>query len=235
MEKVTKIRNKWNNKRWKFSLICVKVLGECFRCAFKFHFTHRLHPQIWEEYLSVLFLMNHVYEWRFCESYLWRTRLRYRNEDELITARWFSRARVNPRELLRADPKDRFSTLFREVSREQKGVARLIAGCCSVESGKRRRLVRRTRRGESKREGREARESERVNVSDDDGDDDDNDNGDGLASRLHRRPPFLQRCFYCRASLPRRGFSSRSRNTRKRKMQSPVTYATTPNCLRRSR
>jgi len=80
---------------------------------------------------------------------------------------------------------DRFATIFcssfTSLEREQKGVARLIAGCCSVESGKRRRLARRTRdgeradgkrdeRNERKRVGRrkrgEERERERVNVSD---------------------------------------------------------------------
>jgi len=88
-----------------------------------------------------------------------------------IEKNWALRARIDS---------PQFSAALSRVSREQKGVARLIAGCCSVESGKRRRLARRTRdgeradgkrdeRNERKRVGRSKRgerEHERVNVSD---------------------------------------------------------------------
>jgi hypothetical protein len=64
---------------------------------------------------------------------------------------------------------DRFATIFcssftsLEREREQKGVARLIAGCCSVESGKRRRLARRTRDGE-RADGKRDERNERKRV-----------------------------------------------------------------------
>lgn len=71
--------------------------------------------------------------------------------------------------ILRSIRRDTLRSRDGGVSREQKGVARLIAGCCSVESGKRDAGATGARRGGERVGGRDARrESERVNVSDDD-------------------------------------------------------------------